>query len=240
MDEESIIRDRVATSEIAYKRILKVCQTASQENGAKEELVGQIESEFRNFEVMLEKLQLQLDMNGREMEYYESEKQQSERQIEALLSKTNVLQEQLEQAQKVRHQKEEYSNFVDSMMRAKKVFVTEGDTKVPIIALLNCSRSDDMRENETTAEEIESLEQQRTALMEQWTERKSKFGSIIKSIHEFRDEVLGLNQEEDNGDQQEDEDNGDREGDDHETGDDTEMEAAETKTVDEDGDEVMR
>jgi hypothetical protein len=191
MDAEgAVIKERITTSEVNYKRLLKLCTSLIEQDAPIDSLQQSLNAEAESFEAMLTRLQLQMNMNQEEMARYEQQKQQSLSQIDSLVQKSAQLQESLVEAQKARANKEECNAVVDDMVRPKKVVVPEGDSTVSIIGLLNCSRADDIKLNESMQEEIADLDAQLLRYQGLWDVRKSKFDKFMASIEDFKKDVL--------------------------------------------------
>lgn len=205
-NEERIINDRLTTSEVNYKRVLRACSALANGTEDTDNLRSQLEAEFAQFEIMLSRLQLQVDMNRDEMGRYEELAQSSKNEASELSSRTRELQEQLVEAQVIRKQKEEINEFVEAMIKPKKAFVPKAELYVnssdtegthPIIALLNLSRSESVKVNTTIEEEIEVLESQRDRYQRLWDVRREHFDEMMASIKRSRDEILRIGAEDD-------------------------------------------
>uniref|UniRef100_A0A060T520 ARAD1C02486p n=1 Tax=Blastobotrys adeninivorans TaxID=409370 RepID=A0A060T520_BLAAD len=191
MDEESIIRDRVIISEASYKRLARVCQNICGDPGKYHGKEAVIDAEFDVFEAMISKLQLQAQMNGQETAEYNRQEQEIDKQFDALMATTAELEQTLAEVQRVRAQKEEYSEFVDAMIRPKKTFVEDEDGKsVPIIPQLNASRAEDSSHNQSLQEEIGDLQRQRDNYVEAWSERRRRFDEVVDKIRDYKTWVL--------------------------------------------------
>lgn len=76
--------------------------------------------EFQNYELALARLQLQMQMNEKEIEHYNNEKVASTEKIARLDVKTLELQTRLSKAQTARAHREEYSKFADDLFKSRK------------------------------------------------------------------------------------------------------------------------
>ncbi|ANB15057.1 hypothetical protein AWJ20_2677 [Sugiyamaella lignohabitans] len=192
--EEAIIRERITTSEANYKRLLKICMAMVSEKTPSLETVASssqaLNIELDSYEMMLNQLQLQLNMNEKEIHKYEEQKNEGNATILELTQKSVELQDKLANAQVIRAQKEECSAMVDEMVKPKKVMLDEGDRKVPIIALLNSSRAEDQKLNESLSEEINELEVQKAKYQAVWDSRRAQFDQFSNSVDEFAESFL--------------------------------------------------
>jgi hypothetical protein len=234
MDEDTIIKERVVTSEVIYKRLLRICQTlTSIPEASHEDIASARQSvvvEIANYESMLTRLQLQLNMNVEEINHYEKEKVQNAQQIERLQEKTVQLEQEYEVAQKSRREKEVYNKIIDFMMKPKTVVLEQpenesgkSDGGVSIIAQLNNSRQEEVQAIESLREEIQELEAQKEVLLAQWNRRKEGFQEMIESIENFRREVVEIERTSEREEEDEEEQDRDHEDGDHEeNGDDKE------------------
>lgn len=222
MDEESIIRDRVIISEASYKRLARVCQNICGDPGKYHGKEAVIDAEFDVFEAMISKLQLQAQMNGQETAEYNRQEKEIDDQFDALMATTAELEQTLAEVQRVRAQKEEYSEFVDAMVRPKKTFVEDEDGKsVPIIAQLNASRAEDSSHNQSLQEEIGDLQRQRDNYVEAWSERRRRFDEVVDKIRDYKTWVLtqgGHEESEGSEDEENDEEKDEDKDDDEEMG----------------------
>lgn len=170
---------------------------------------------------MLMKLRLQSNSNEKEINHYECEMKLSDQKIQRLSMRTRVLQQRLAQAEIQRRQNEEYSKFVDDMMKPRKFNIKKSDLdyesfegredkekhedlqlETPLnnnneaceikLAVLNYSRKQAMIENNNLKIEISELESLKTMHEELWNQRKNYFKKITEELNEFRDEVLDI------------------------------------------------
>jgi hypothetical protein len=196
MDEETIIKERVLKSEIAFKRLQRLCEVLTNgipEKGTLPTIRTQLEAEFESFDTRLTKMKLEVQMSRREIQRYQEQKDQSIADIERLNLKSQELQDRLAQVQFIRSQKEECNTMVEEMTKAKRVMVPDplgSGQMVPIIGLLNASRAEDTKLNESLREEIASLEYQRDSLQAQWNSKKQQVVGLMEFVERFNEDII--------------------------------------------------
>lgn len=196
MDEEAIIKERVIKPETAFKRLQRLCQSlldGNPESVPFGTLRTQVDTEFESFDTRLTKMGLEVAMSQREISRYQEQKKQCISSIEKLDKKSEELQQRLEQAQFNRSQKEECNALVNDMTKAKRVMVPDpsgNGEMIPIIGLLNSSRAEDMKLNESLREEIASLESQRDVLQAQWDGKKQQVVRLLEFVERFKEDII--------------------------------------------------
>lgn len=190
--EEKIIEEKVGITEVNYRRLYKACQALSI-NEQTADVSTQVDAELTAYEALLEKFQLEINMNQKEISYYEAEKQNQKEQMEELMQQTENLKNQVEESSQLRRQKEEYNKVISEMARAKKVSMTDETLgkEVQIVAQLNIPRQEDLELISNLESEIEELKSLREQYQTQGSERKENFNNMIKSIENFRRKVVG-------------------------------------------------
>ncbi|KAA8908075.1 hypothetical protein TRICI_004826 [Trichomonascus ciferrii] len=192
--EEKVIEERVGITEVNYRRLYKACLALC---GKEEEDVGErLDVEFSAYEQLLEKFQLEISMNQREISHYEAEKTAHEEQMQELMNQTDDLKAKVQEASKIRRQKEECNDLVFDMTRTKRVTTTDEEgNEIQIVAQLNSSREEDEELISNLEAEIEELRQLKEQYLVQWQERKQGFEEMMQAIEAYRSSVLGANEE---------------------------------------------
>jgi predicted RNase H-like nuclease (RuvC/YqgF family) len=192
--EEKVIEERVGITEVNYRRLYKACLALC---GNEEENVGErLDVEFSAYEQLLEKFQLEINMNQREINHYEAEKTAHEEQMQELMGQTDDLKVKVQEASKIRKQKEECNELVQEMTRTKRVTTNDEEgNEIQIVAQLNSSREEDEELISTLEAEIEELRQVKAQYLGQWQERKQGFEEMMQAVEAYRNSVLGANEE---------------------------------------------
>lgn len=191
--EEKVIEERVGITEVNYRRIYKACLAlcGNEDAGAADRL----DAEFSAYEQLLEKFQLEINMNQREINHYEAEKTAHEEHMQELMDQTDELKVKVTEASKIRKQKEECNELVQAMVKTKRVTTTDDEgNEIQIVAQLNSSREEDEELISTLETEIEDLRQLKEQYLMQWQERRQGFEEMMQAIEAYRTSVLGANE----------------------------------------------
>lgn len=150
-----------------------------------------LELEFSGFETFTSRLELQKNLNEKEIANLEKEQGSYKEQLSKLGLKTLELQARLSQAQTERTHREEYSRIVDDWSKPR----------------LTLSRDSATRMNEQLEEEIEELQARKNEYIRSLGQQKEQFQDIINSIEVFKKKVTEEREESPDDDDLEDDNN---------------------------------